>query len=403
MASSFFSNLWSYITRINRRDLIIAVITILIWIILFLLLVVFKGSYIFEGQVVASEMSFTYNGESAKPFLQNVMGIRGIDLRGKQSQSLTLKGKFTSEDESINQQLQNVDQIKIDFPYATSRLILTPTNSSSSQQFAILGLSINPQTRINQLTYNQKQQVSFCLQSAVQPSKYCLFPENAASDSNSKSLGNLKLLLAQHTYTLNLEQVNIPQLNIKSDNNSYQAIKLRYTPRTQEPQLNLLSPTTIRIDLPQETKPEQEKESPQWFYEDFDVKDVDFYRFKQSSNVRDKIQNSTIISGKLRMHDQDLNLEKNQFLIVADDKPGIRKLRYLDIKPNKPLSLTTLVSGKSKGIAVGLYPQFPIAAIRPSLLSKYLSSEAIAAILSFFSAFTALAIERVLFQDNSVP
>ncbi|MEM7556119.1 MAG: hypothetical protein AAF378_18865 [Cyanobacteria bacterium P01_A01_bin.84] len=387
MITSFLRNLWSYITRINRRDLIIAVITILIWIILFLLLVVFKGSYIFEGHVVASEMSFTYNGESAKPFLQNVMGIRGIDLRGKQSQSLTLKGKFTSEDEIVNQQLQNIEQIKIDFPYATSRLILTPTNSSEAEQFSILGLSINTKTRINQLTYNQEQQLSFCLQSAVQPSEYCLFPENTANDYNSKSLGNLKLLLAQQIYTLNVEQVNIPQLNIKSDNNSYQAVELKYTPRTQEPQLNLLSPTTIRINLLKqaETKAKQEKESPQWFYEDFDVKDVDFYRFQQSSNVRDEIQNSTIISGKLRMHDQDLNLEKNQFLIVTDDQPGIRKLRYLAIKSDNPSGLTTLISGKSKGIAVGLYPQFPIVEIRPSLLSKYLSSEAITLRVAFGS------------------
>ncbi len=200
-----------------------------------------------------------------------------------------------------------------------------------------------------------------------------------------------------------MEQINIPELNITSDNNSYQALELNYTPQTQEPQLNILSPTQIRIDLPKPTKikPDQETENSQWFYADFDVKDVNFYRFKQSSNVRDEIQNSTIISGKLRMHDKELNLEKNQFLIVADEKPGIKKLRYLSINPKQPPSLRTLISGKSKGIAAGLYPQFPIAEIKPSLLSQYLSSGAIAAILGSLSTFTLLTLEKIIFRDNS--
>lgn len=405
MIIRFFGNLWSYITRIKRSHRIITIITVLIWIILILLLIVFKGSYIFEGQIVASEMSFTYNGKSEKPLLQNVSGIERIDLRGKQAQPLTLKGKFTSEDDIINQKLNNLDKIKVDFPYSTSRLILTSTDPDLEKEFGISELRINPQTRINQLTYNQDQQLYFCLQSAAQASEYCLFPENADSDpkfSAVQSLGNLNLRLAKQTYMLNLEQINIPELNITSDQNSYQALELKYTPQTQEPQLNILSPTQIRINLPKKnnTKPDQETENYQWFYEDFDVNDVDFYRFQQSSNVRDEIQKSTIISGKLRMHRQDLNLEKNQFLIVADDKPGIRKLRYLSINPQQPPNLTTFISGKSKGIATGLYPQFPIAQIQPSLLAKYLSSEAIAAVLSFFSAFTALVIEKVLFKDN---
>ena len=81
-------------------------------------------------------------------------------------------------------------------------------------------------------------------------------------------------------------------------------------------------------------------------------------------------------------------------------KPGIRKLRYLSINPLKPQGLQTFISGKSKGIAVGLYPQFPIQSINPSWLSKYFSSEAIAAILSFISAFTAVVLEKIVFPDN---
>ena len=406
MLGRIISRLWSYITKIKKSHLIIAIVTIILWISLFFLLIIFKGSYIFEGHIVAREMSFTYNGNSEKPLLKNVIGIKKIDIKGKQSQALTLKGKFTSEDEIINQKLNNLDKIKIDFPYSISRLILTTNDLSSSKEFAISNLRIKPQTRINKLTYNQDRQLYFCLQSTAQPSEYCLFPETIDHDpklSTSESLGNLKLRLAKQTYIISLEQINIPELNITSDINSYQSLKLQYIPQTQEPQLNILSPTQIYIDLPEQTaiKPDREIEPTQWFYEDIDVTDVQFYRFKQSSNVTDEILNSTIINGKLRMNNQDLNLEKNHFLIVADDKPGIRKLRYLSINPQQPPSLTTLISGKSKGIAAGLYPQFPIAEIKPSLLSKYFSSEAIAAILSFFSAFTALVLQKIVFPDNS--
>ena len=393
-------------TRISKRNLILITIIFIFWSIFFLFNFVLKGSYIFEGQVIASEMSFTYDGESEKPLLQNVIGIKKIDIKGKQSQPLTLKGKFFSEDEIINQKLNNLDKIKIDFFHPTSRLILASADPSVSQDFAISELIINPQTRINQLTYNQDKQLYFCLQSAVQPSEYCLFPENADNDpksSTSESIGNLKLRLAKQDYLLNLEQINIPELSITSDLNSYQSLELKYTPQSQEPQLDILSPTQIFIDLPEQTsiKPDQTIENPQWFYEDLDVSDVNFYRFKQSSNVADEIANSTIVNGKLRMKDKDLNLENNQFLIVTDDKPGIRKLRYLSINPQKPPSLRTFISGKSRGIAVGLYPQFPIKSINPSWLSKYFPSEAITAILSFISAFTAVVLEKIVFPDNS--
>ena len=407
MGTRIYRYLCSYVTIIRRRNLILAIIIIVFWSSFFLFNFFLKGSYIFEGQVTVNEMSFTYNGDLEKPLLQNIIGIKKLDISGKQSQPLTLKGKFTANDESVNQKLSSLDKINIQFPYTTSRLILTSTdnNSSLTKEFAISELRINPNTRINQLTYNKENQLSFCLQSATQPSEYCLFPNNIDNDtnySNSESLGNLKLRLGRKPYIINLEQVNIPELNITSDINSYQSLQLNYIPQTQEPQLNILSPTQIFIDLPELTtnKPNSEIEIPQWFYEDLDVTDVNFYRFKQSSNVADEIATSTIINGKVRMKDKELELEKNQFLIVADDKPGIRKLRYLSINPLKPQGLQTFISGKSKGIAVGLYPQFPIQSINPSWLSKYFSSEAIAAILSFISAFTAVVLEKIVFPDN---
>ena len=405
MIIRIYRNLYSYLSRVKRIYLILAIILIVIWSSFFLFEFILKGSYIFEGQITASEMSFTYNGDFEKPLLQNVMGIKKLDITGKQSQPLTLKGEFTSNDKNLNQKLNNLDKIKIEFPYTTSRIIFTSTDLSLLRKFSILELRVNSNTRINQLIHNKDNQLSFCLQSAQQPSEYCLFPEdinNSPNLSNSDSLGELKLSLGKQPYIIDLEQVNIPILNITSEENSYQSIKLNYIPQPQEPQLDIFSPTTIVVDLPELTtiKPNPEIEIPQWFYEDIDVTDVKFARLQQSSNVADEIRTSTIISGKVRMKGEELKLEKNQFLIINDNKPGIRKLRYLSINPLKPQGLQTFISGESKGIAVGLYPEFPIESIEPSWLSKYFSPDAIAGIISFISAFTAVVLEKILFPDN---
>ena len=403
MALRIYHYLVSYIIRIRRRNLILFIILIVFWSSFFLFNFILKGSYIFEGKLTAKEMSFTYNGNLEKPLLQNIIGIKTLDITGKQSQSLTLKGEFTTKDTNLNQKLSSLDKINIDFPFVTSRLILNVkyTDSLSVNDFSILKLIINPNTRINQLTYNKKNKLSFCLQSATQLAEYCLFPENAdnnANLSNSESLGNLKLSLGTQHYIIDLEQVNIPELDITSDQNRYQSFQLNYIPTTRVPQLNILSPTEIVIDLPESTKnkPNPEIEIPQLFYEDLDVTDVNFHQFKPFYYSNKKLRLSTIIHGKISMNNQDLNLEQKQLLIVIDNNPGIRKLLYLSINPLDPQGLQTYISGKSKGLATGLSSEFPIESIKPSWLSKYFSTEAIAAILGFMTAVTILALEKIL-------
>ena len=300
MVIRIYHYLYSYISSIRRRNLILGTIIIIFWSSFFLFNFILKGSYIFEGQVTANEMSFTYNGDTDKPLLQNVIGIKKLDITGKQSQPLTLKGEFTSKDKNLNQILSNLDKIKIEFPYTSSRLILTSTDLSLLREFAIFELRINPDTRINQLIHNKENQLSFCLQSANQSSEYCLYPEDADNNPNLSNVeypGNLKLNLGIQPLILDLERINIPALNITSDPNLYQSLQLNYIPRPQEPQLNIFSPTKIVIDLPELTtnKTNPEVEIPQWFYEDLDVTDVKFSRLKQSSKLTDEIPTSTII------------------------------------------------------------------------------------------------------------
>ena len=391
--------------KISKKNLILLSIISLFWIGFFMVNFIWKGSYIFEGQLTFKEISFTYNGDLPKPLLQNVLGIRKLDITGRQLQALTLKGSdFTSNDDNLKQKLINLDKIKIEFPYVNSRLILTPKNNLSSNNLSLLELRINPETNVQELTYNKNNILSFCLQSTSKSSGSCLLTGNENNKtSQEKTTNNLKLYLGKEAYIIDLERVNIPDLNITTNSKQYQSLQLQYIAQGQEPQIDMLSPTQIFIDLPKQevVTTDSEIDVPQWFYEDIEVKDVQFHRFKKpSNNVTDEIPISTIIQGKIRMNDREIKLQANQFLVVTDGKPGIRKLRHLSIHPQNPQGLNTLISGKSKGIAVGLFPQFPIQSINPSWLSKYFSSEAIAAILSFVAAFTAVVLEKILFPDK---
>jgi hypothetical protein len=92
---------------------------------------------------------------------------------------------------------------------------------------------------------------------------------------------------------------------------------------------------------------------------------------------------------------ETMKLQPNQFLIIAS-KPGIQKLRYIQIQPKSPQGLKTLFFGESNSLAAGLYPQFPVQRIEPSWLSKHLSQEAVNAILSFVGALTGFFLPRLL-------
>jgi len=131
--------------------------------------------------------------------------------------------------------------------------------------------------------------------------------------------------------------------------------------------------------------------------------------------VRDDLVESTIISGNIRMAQQDLKLEENQFLIV--EKPGVEILNQIKIireDSNQNLKLKTTgenlqiteasqglevsVSGNTNSIQVGLNPRLPIAQIQGSFLSRYLGSEAIVAIISF-SAGLIVSLLSWLFDN----
>ncbi|NEO33016.1 MAG: hypothetical protein F6K36_21845 [Symploca sp. SIO3C6] len=400
----------SLLRKAKIRDPILAVILVLVWITILFSNFVFQGRYVFEGNLVVQEMSFTYTGLTNKRFLNNISGIQNLDIEGSQPEPLILTGKFSSDSNpELNQKLSQIKQLTIELPYPTSRLIFSHDNSSQASDISILNLRINPEVKINQLAYNAKKlELSFCLQSVQEPLEDCLFPDSLLDNptpSKPTKVGDLKLQLGKRRLRVSLAMFNLPELGIKTDIYAPEDLTFGFIPEIDDPQVEILSPTHLLIDLPKPTKTKNsatDKQS-QWFWREIDVKNVGFSRFEMTENVTDELKTSTILKGKVRMKEKKMELEENQFLLIESDKPGITKLHQIQINTQSPEGLRTRFSGKSKGIAVGLDPKFPVESIEPSWLSKYLSQEAVNALLAFIAALTAVLLPRLFPEPPKKP
>jgi hypothetical protein len=386
--------------RHNRWDKALAVCLIIFWLVIILGYFFFPGSYIFEGYLTIKEMSFTYNGQVEKLFLQSINEIKNLDLEGVQVQPVTLKGKFSSSQPALNKKLSQLNQITISLENTRSRLIFTPINSSDSE-ISIIEMRLRPESQVNQLTYEPRSnRLSFCLQAASMSADSCVFPDNLPqTNSNAIKIlvGNLKLKLGEKPLTVKLAMANIRELDIKTDDE----ILLQFVPQVDELFLPIFSPTHLFIDLPRKNQAEKSAMETQWLRGDINVSDVSFSQSDRTNNVTDEIQNSTVLEGKVRMGSQTIELQPNQFLIPLSKQPGIYKLRNIQINPLSPQGLKTVFLGESKGIAVGLYPEFPLQKIEPTWLSKYLSQEATNSILAFIAAFTGILLPRLFSESSS--
>ena len=381
------------------------------WLFILLGNYVLKGKFFFEGNALVQEINFTYAGQKdQQQFLNTISGIKKIDLEGSQPEPLVLTGKFSSADPTLNQQISKLDRLSIQLPYAQSRFILTPATSVTPAKLApaselkILDLRLLQNSQVNQLAYQtQRHQLSFCLQTATALQSNCRFSaDEQPTQTNPTSVSTLQLLLGQ-PLTVDLESIGLEQLGIKASRDDSQPLSFQFIPNKTELLLTLLSPTHLYIDLPSiPSKPNASSDRPtEWLRGDLDVEKVNFIRFENTGNTNDEITASTILNGEVRMGRETMKLQPNQFLVVAS-KPGITKLRYIQIQSKSPQGLKTLFFGESDSLAVGLYPKFPVQRIEPSWLSKNLSQEAINAILSFVAALTGFFLPR-LFPDSSKP
>ncbi|MBX9254311.1 hypothetical protein H1Q63_10215 [Desmonostoc muscorum CCALA 125] len=399
-----FVGVFNFLRR-EKRDRILAIIFLLISAAIIVGYYYFPGSYNFEGSIVAQGMSFTYIGQQEKLILNTIRDIKNLDIQGRQPQALVLRGQFYSKSNpTLNQKLSQLKQLTVELPYATSRLILTPANLSKSE-LSISEFRLLHQSRVSQLVYEPKNnQMSLCLQSATLPPETCLFPEEFSDKlvlADKTSLGSLKVQLGQQELIVSLAGINLPELGIRSVPDVYQELLLQFKPNIDEFLFSLLTPTYLSIKLPDTVKLNKStvNDPADWFRRDLEVSEVSFSRFDMTGYVKDELQISTILEGKLRMGAQMMDIQPEQFLIIPPGQKGVHRLRTIRINPQSPQGLQTLISGESNSISVGLYPEFPVQTIKPTWLSKYLSQEGINALLAFIGAFTAILYPR-LFPES---
>lgn len=403
----FGNNVAAAIGRIRRRDQLLAMLLLLIWIVLLFGNFYIRGVSRFEGSLITKTMSFTYAGDVDKQFL-NSMDLTKLALQGQQPTALTLKGKFSSSDPTLNAKLKSLTQLEIQLPTALSGLTLETTNAKQPNAIGLRQLRILPNTQIEQLTYQpSSSQLKFCLQSSSAANNDC---ENlSAVKPNSDKVGGLEFGVNSADINLFLSKVQIPALGIAE---STLETQLLWLPEGQDFILPIASPTLLQIGLPKVDKNTTEDATDnltQLIRGDIRVKQVRFSQRDRSGNINDDILTSEILDGEVRMMGQSLKLQPRQFLIIpteeefdkpncrmsATENPGIQRLRDIRLNLKDPKGLQTLISGESKCLAIGLYREFPTQSIEPSWLLKYLPQEGINAIYTLIGAFTGILFPRL--------
>lgn len=367
---------------------------------LFVLLVIFLvGLFIllsssqsnFEGKLLVKQFSFTNYGYD-QLFLRRIQNIREIFIEGKisgknKNNNLILSGKFSDFTDTKNSPINQSRRLHIKLHNPSGKLIISSATLAENSGVTIQSLRLKQDTKIKDLYYNfYKNSLDFSLE-----------PDSSFSELQL----NLGAEPVKVTLTGEYELTNESQQTIvKSSKGKYRDINFSFKPNSSNLEFILASNTNLVIYLPEIKKNELQK----WFNRQLEVRDVIFESQDQvGKDVRDQLPISYILQGKIRMSNQNLDLDEEQFLEI--EKPGIRQLSNLKILApqishnsnlsvddrvsNGLLELTGLnvgISGKSKSIKVGISKEFPVASIRGNYLTQSLSQDFITAAISFSTA-----------------
>lgn len=330
----------------------------------------------FEGTLTVSDLSFTnsrYNGQ----LFRRVEGIRELTLAG--SQRFTLAGSFSSQ---TNPQLNALSELAVDLPEETSQWLLTASDAQAPR-LRLQELKLQPQTRIEQLAYSQYLDTT--TKRTVRRLSLRIVPAPAGGDELVLSSGGTPLQITLSNYRL-------PRLSLPPSASS----ELSFTLDTPQIVLSIAKPLSLTFDL--------SAVDSQFFWGELAVEAVSFDQVVETTaNFQNRYANSSIQSGTVRLPDQQLSLEKHQFLLI--NPPGITTLRRLEIvepEPDKPptlkisgqdiqvaepaVGLSLEISGETNGIQAGLNRQLPVVRIQSSYLSRFLTKDQLTALISFSSA-----------------
>ncbi|TRT52825.1 MAG: hypothetical protein EWV85_14980 [Microcystis aeruginosa Ma_QC_C_20070703_M131] len=360
-----FKSFWRFIRK-NLKFCTVFIVTLaLVFLSIFWGIIPVKQN--FEGNLLVKSFSFTCQ-ENESLLLKDVYNLSQIDLSGLKK--FTLAGTFSS---LADPELNKRERLEIESIRENSTLTITPT-----ADFILQELRLQKETRVKNLKYAPfNNRLAFSLQPNSQPVNLSFNPSSTP----------IKITLSGYKIA------NLPQK--KED------IPLEFNLSTTEFKLELQQAIDVNLQLSQDKEQLSPDQEQPIFWRNIKVNNVRFERpIITGNNVRDDLVESTIISGNIRMAQQDLKLEENQFLIV--EKPGVEILNQIKIireDSNQNLKLKTTgenlqiteasqglevsVSGNTNSIQVGLNPRLPIAQIQGSFLSRYLANKAIVAIISF--------------------
>ena len=352
------------ITYLARKKIVIFVLLLLLSFGTITFSTILPHSHIFEGSLTVEEMSFTYNGQKPKLFLQSMRSISNLESEGVQT--LNFAGKFKSESFP---QINQLKDLKIELNSSESKLIIAPENSKLPSEIDLTKLLLQPNTEVAGLNYDSyNKKLAFSLQ-----------PQPTSKSGNKPN--DLKLYLGDQPLKVSLEGYKLPA--VKLANRSEQtALEFIYLPDNKELNLELAKDTNLYITTTAPSK----NDLDQWFRGKIVTKNVNFQRIDRSGDIRDDLAISTIIEGKIRMVEQEREIKDNQFLMGENPNSplNIELIRHLQIVPNKGLEVR--IAGKTQQIKIGLDKDFPVSSIQGSWLDGILPRDAIIALFSFGAA-----------------
>jgi hypothetical protein len=365
--SAFNPRRWHRLRRylVQNKFVVFIILLLLIFGILSLLAII-PSTHLFEGNLIVEEMSFIYNGDQPKLFLNGIDDITNIESEGIQTLSFT--GTFQSQ---THPELNHLNKpLKIELTNRKSKWIIQELeNSKNSSQIELTELRLQPHTKVAGLSYDaQRNQLALSLQ---------------PNQSQKNQPNTLELYLGEKPLKVILEGYKLPNLKLNKLNNhenNGQILEFTLIPDNPQFKLEIEKNNTINITTP--TPPKDDSE--QWFRGKIDTQNVQFQRLDRTGiDINDDLAISTIMEGKIRMIEQEKEIKKNQFLMgEKPDLPlNIQRIRYLQIADKKGIEVG--VSGKTKQIKIGLDKEFPVSIIQGSPLDGVLPRDAIVALFSF--------------------
>ncbi|MDZ8091276.1 MAG: hypothetical protein RMZ42_04960 [Nostoc sp. DedQUE05] len=327
------------------------------------------GTHIFEGNIIAQEMSFVYNGEESKLFLQDICGINKLENQGRQT--LTFTGNFQSE---TWPEINKLNSLKIQLKDGESRWIMASANPQDTSEISLDELRLQPNTKVTGLSYDfYRNQLAFSLQ--------------PNSNFNQKINPNmLDLDLGEQPIKVILEGYELLDFKLPNQPDIQVPLEFIVNPNNKKINLEIMQKTSIDITVAKTPK----YESEQWFRGKIKTENLQFIDVDRTGkDVRDDLKVSTIVEGKIRMAEQERDIKQNQFLMGENPKIplNIQEIRHLQIVPKK--GIEARFYGETKEIQIGLDPDFPVSRIQGSWLDGVLPRDAIIALFSFGAATVA--------------